>query len=128
MPPAGRPSGLAPVPARVLASGTAGAAFSAPAGGMAGAASSASAGGGAAAGGFSQNGALLTPPLPGSADLAICMASDRVWGIVGAGETVTVTVGVTQTGAALADGIGFFWTTLYDGSGDQPDLRRYRIT
>ena len=122
VPPAGRPSGPAPVPAGVLASGTAGAAFSAPAGGMAGAASSASAGGGAAADGFSQNGALLTPPLPGSADLAICMTTDRVWGIVGAGETATVTVDGTQLGAALADGIGLFWTTLYDGNGDRPNL------
>jgi uncharacterized repeat protein (TIGR01451 family) len=60
--------------------------------------------------------------MPGSADAAVCMTTDRVWGLVGAGETVTVTVGVAQMGAALADGNGFFWTTLYDASGDRPGL------
>ena len=70
----------------------------------------------------SRDAVLLTPPLPGSVDLALCMTSDRVWGIVGAGETATVTVGGAQMGAALADGNGFFWTTLYDGNGDRPNL------
>jgi uncharacterized repeat protein (TIGR01451 family) len=70
----------------------------------------------------SLNALLRTPPLPGSADLVVCMTTDRVWGIVGAGETVTVTVDGAQMGATLADGNGFFWTTLYDSSGDRPDL------
>ena len=65
---------------------------------------------------------LATPPLPGSTDLAVCMTSDRVWGVVGAGATTTVTVDGTQMGAAAADGNGFFWTTLYDGNGDRPEL------
>ena len=30
--------------------------------------------------------ALAIPPLPGTADLVICMTSDRVWGLVGARE------------------------------------------
>ncbi|MEA3310582.1 MAG: hypothetical protein U9Q70_13895, partial [Chloroflexota bacterium] len=68
------------------------------------------------------NGLLSTPPLPGSADLAVSLTSDRVWGVVGAGETATVTVEGAQQGAALADGKGFFWTTLYDGNGDRPNL------
>jgi uncharacterized repeat protein (TIGR01451 family) len=72
--------------------------------------------------GSGQPEALLAPPLPGSADLAICMTTDRVWGIVGAGETVTVTVGGVQMGAALANDIGFFWTTLYDTNGNRPNL------
>ena len=76
----------------------------------------------APAGARSQGAAPLTPPLPGSTDLAICMTSDRVWGIVGVGETATVTVDGAQMGAALADGNGFFWTTLYDGNGDRPNL------
>ncbi|MBC8252789.1 MAG: hypothetical protein H8E35_02015, partial [Ardenticatenia bacterium] len=70
----------------------------------------------------SRGATALTPPLPGSADLAICMTSDRVWGIVGAGETATVIVDGTQMGAARADGNGFFWTTLYDANGDRPNL------
>jgi len=50
------------------------------------------------------------------------MTSDRVWGVVGPGETVTVTVNGEQMGAARADGNGFFWTTLFDSSGDRPNL------
>jgi len=67
--------------------------------------------------------ALLTPPLPGSTDLAICMTTDRVWGVVGVENAVTVTVNGTQMGAALSDGNGFFWTTLYDATGNPPDLQ-----
>ena len=26
---------------------------------------------------------LLTPPLPGSADLVVCLDTDRVWGVIG---------------------------------------------
>ncbi len=62
------------------------------------------------------------PPLPGPADIVVSMGSDRVWGIVGAGERVTVTVDGVQMGAALADANGFFWTTLYAGSGYRPAL------
>jgi uncharacterized repeat protein (TIGR01451 family) len=65
---------------------------------------------------------VLAPPLPEAADLAVCQSSKRVWGLAGPGETVTVTVDGTQMGAALADGNGFFWTTLYDGNGDRPGL------
>jgi uncharacterized repeat protein (TIGR01451 family) len=66
--------------------------------------------------------AMLTPPLPGSVDLAVCVTTDRVWGVVGAGETATVTVDGTQMGAAQADNNGFFWTTLYDADGQRPGL------
>ena len=63
------------------------------------------------------------PPMPNeSADLAICMTTQRVWGIVGAGETVTVSVNGVQMGADRADQIGFFWTTLYDTDGNRPGL------
>lgn len=65
--------------------------------------------------------APLSPPMPG-ADLAVCLATERVWGVVGVGETVTVAVNGAQMGADLADGVGFFWTTLYDSSGDRPGL------
>ena len=65
----------------------------------------------------------LAPPLPaGSEDFAICLESKRVWGTVGAGETVTVTVNGVQMGASLADDLGFFWTTLYDDTGNRPGL------
>jgi uncharacterized repeat protein (TIGR01451 family) len=65
----------------------------------------------------------MTPPLPsGSEDLVICLESQRVWGIVSAGETVTVTVNGTQMGADQADENGFFWTTLYDSDGNLPNL------
>jgi uncharacterized repeat protein (TIGR01451 family) len=64
----------------------------------------------------------LAPPMPGSADLEVCMTTDRVWGLVGAGETVTVSVNGAQMGAARANGIGFFWTTLYDAGGNRPGL------
>ena len=63
-----------------------------------------------------------SPPIPGGESLVVSMDSDRVWGITGAGETVTVTVDGVQMGAALADNNGFFWTTLYNGSGHKPDL------
>jgi uncharacterized repeat protein (TIGR01451 family) len=84
------------------------------------------AGGGAstfAAGGFAQGPYLLAPPMPGE-DLAVCMTTDRVWGILGARETVTVEVNGGQMGASLADDVGFFWTTLYDydDDGDRPNL------
>ncbi len=65
---------------------------------------------------------LLTPPMPGTADLAIGITTDRVWGVVGPGETVTVAVNGVQMGAARADDIGFFWTTLYDTAGNRPRL------
>ena len=65
---------------------------------------------------------LLTPPMPGSADLAIGISTDRVWGVVGPGETVTVAVNGVQMGAGQADSIGFFWTTLYDTAGNRPRL------
>ena len=65
---------------------------------------------------------LLSPPLAGSSDLIVCMGSDRVWGLVSPGETVTVTVGGIQMGASQADNLGFFWTTLYDTAGGRPGL------
>ena len=67
----------------------------------------------------------LTPPLPGDSDFKICMTTDRVWGVVGPGETATVDVNGGQRGAAVADDIGFFWTTLYinDGYGSRVDLQ-----
>jgi uncharacterized repeat protein (TIGR01451 family) len=66
--------------------------------------------------------APLTPPLPDGVDQALCQSTDRAWGVVGAGETATVTVDGAQMGAAVADGNGFFWTTLYDAGGDRPGL------
>ncbi|HET92251.1 MAG TPA: hypothetical protein ENN99_16155, partial [Chloroflexi bacterium] len=65
---------------------------------------------------------ILAPPLSGSADFVVGLASDRVWGLVDPGATVTVTVDGIQMGAARADGVGFFWTTLYDGDGNRPGL------
>lgn len=64
----------------------------------------------------------LAPPLPGPADLAVCLTSERVWGVVGAEETVTVSVNGAQMGADRADQIGFFWTTLYGADGNRPGL------
>jgi len=64
----------------------------------------------------------LAPPMPSAANLAICMDSNRVWGSVGAGETVTVTVNGAQMGATHANTLGFFWTTLYDANGNRPGL------
>ena len=66
--------------------------------------------------------APLAPPMSGSADLAICLNTDRVWGVVSAGETVTVAVNDTPMGANLADASGFFWTTLYAADGQRPGL------
>jgi uncharacterized repeat protein (TIGR01451 family) len=66
--------------------------------------------------------APLTPPMPGNADLAICLDTNRVWGSVSAGDTITVAVNNQQMGAASADAIGFFWTTLYNSAGDRPGL------
>ncbi len=66
---------------------------------------------------------LLAPPLAGdNANFVVSMGSDRAWGLVDPGATVTVTVDGVQMGAAHADGVGFFWTTLYDGNGDRPAL------
>lgn len=62
------------------------------------------------------------PPMPGDSSYVIGMDSDRVWGMVMAGNTVTVTVDGVQMGAARADGNGFFWTTLYKPDGDRPYL------
>ncbi|MDF1512550.1 MAG: hypothetical protein P1S60_01950, partial [Anaerolineae bacterium] len=64
----------------------------------------------------------LSPPVPGGANLVVSMDSDRVWGVLGTGQTVTVTVDGTQMGAAVADNNGFFWTTLYNTAGEKPDL------
>lgn len=66
--------------------------------------------------------ALLTPPLPGAADAALCLTTQRAWGVGPAGGTLTVTVDGAQMGAALADGSGFYWTTLLNAAGDRPDL------
>ena len=66
--------------------------------------------------------APLTPPMPGSADLAVCLDTERVWGVVSAGETITVTVDDTPMGASGADAKGFFWTTLYAPAGNRPGL------
>ena len=41
---------------------------------------------------------------------------DRVWGVVGPGEIVTVTGPGGVYGAAQADATGFFWTLLWDSS------------
>ena len=60
--------------------------------------------------------------MPGSNDFVVDLDSERVWGVVTPGETVTATVNGIQMGAAVADGVGFFWTTLYDSSGDRPGL------
>ncbi|MCX8067723.1 MAG: hypothetical protein N3B68_07915, partial [Anaerolineae bacterium] len=66
---------------------------------------------------------MSIPPMPSpGADLALCLTSQRVWGIVGAGDTVTVAVNGVQMGADRADQIGFFWTTLYGPDGNRPDL------
>lgn len=65
---------------------------------------------------------LMSPPLAGDANFVVSKDSDRVWGFVGAGELVTVTVGGVQMGAARADGNGFFWTTLYAADGQRPNL------
>lgn len=62
------------------------------------------------------------PPLPSGTPLVASLDLDQVWGLVGAGSTVTVAVDGAQAGAAVADGIGFFWTPLYDDWGDQIDL------
>ena len=32
----------------------------------------------------------FSPPLHGGTDFVVCMATDRVWGVIGAGETATV--------------------------------------
>lgn len=64
----------------------------------------------------------LAPPMGGSATLAVCLDTERVWGLVTPGATVTITVNDVQMGAALADENGFFWTTLYDSGGQLPGL------
>lgn len=65
---------------------------------------------------------LSNPPLPGDSDFVIGMTWDRVWGVSTPGTTITITVNGTQMGAALADGAGFFWTTLYNANGNRPTL------
>ncbi len=74
-----------------------------------------------ATGNLAQAQQLLAPPMPGE-DLAVCMTTDRVWGVLGARQTVTVEVDAQQMGASLADDVGFFWTTLFDANGDRPHL------
>jgi uncharacterized repeat protein (TIGR01451 family) len=64
----------------------------------------------------------LAPPMPGSDELAVSLSTDRVWGFIGAGEIARVQVNGAQMGADTATALGFFWTTLYDASGDRPDL------
>ncbi|MBN2391292.1 MAG: DUF11 domain-containing protein [Anaerolineae bacterium] len=65
---------------------------------------------------------IAAPPLPSDTPFVVSLDRNQVWGLVGPGSTVTVTVDGVQVGAAVADGIGFFWTTLYDDWGDQVDL------
>jgi len=67
-------------------------------------------------------GDAMAAPIPGAASFVVDLTSDRVWGLVSAGDTVTVTVNGTQVGASLADDVGFFWTTLFDASGDRVDV------
>lgn len=66
--------------------------------------------------------ALAAPPVPGNGDTVLSLGSKRVWGVVGAGETITVTVNGTQMGASRADAVGFFWTPLYVPEGTRPAL------
>jgi len=66
--------------------------------------------------------ALAMPPVPGNGDTVLSLGSKRVWGVVGAGETVTVTVDGAQMGASRADAVGFFWTPLYALDGNRPAL------
>ncbi len=65
---------------------------------------------------------LTAPPLPSSTPFVVSLNLNQVWGLVGAGSTVTVAVDGAHVGAAVADGIGFFWTTLYDDWGDHIDF------
>lgn len=71
----------------------------------------------------SSYGVLSNPPMPFDGDFVIDMETDRVWGVQNPGDIVTVTVLGKQMGAAVADGVGFFWTTLYDpDTGSPPHL------
>jgi uncharacterized repeat protein (TIGR01451 family) len=72
--------------------------------------------------GLENSRAPLTPPLPGPANLAICLNTDRVWGVVTPGDVITVAVNNQQMGASPTDAIGFFWTTLYDAAGNRSGL------
>jgi uncharacterized repeat protein (TIGR01451 family) len=52
------------------------------------------------------------------------LVREAVWGLVNPGDTVTVTrtSGGAAYGAAQADGVGFFWTPVHDGSGEPVGL------
>lgn len=65
---------------------------------------------------------MSNPPMPDTADFVVDTDSDRVWGVVTPGATITVTVDGVQMGAALADNVGFFWTLLYDAGGSRHAL------
>lgn len=55
--------------------------------------------------------------------ITIDLTYDVVMGFVGAGETVSVTMGSDAYGVAVADGIGFFWTPLWHNTdGYQMDI------
>ena len=51
------------------------------------------------------------------------MAYEAVWGILSPGDLVTVTrtAGGAAYGAAEADGVGFFWTPLWQSNGQPAD-------
>jgi hypothetical protein len=66
--------------------------------------------------------ALRTPPMPRDDNIVIQKDEKLIWGVVNPGDTVTVTVEGSQMGAAVADDVGFFWTTLYDSNGDLPAM------
>ncbi|MCP4543630.1 MAG: DUF11 domain-containing protein, partial [Chloroflexi bacterium] len=55
---------------------------------------------------------------------AVDLVRETIWGLVNQGDTVTVTrtAGGWSYGAAEADGVGFFWTPLYDNSGQPVGL------
>jgi len=52
------------------------------------------------------------------------LVNETVWGLVNPGDVVTVTrtVGGAAYGAAEADGVGFFWTPLWQSNGQPADV------
>jgi uncharacterized repeat protein (TIGR01451 family) len=62
----------------------------------------------------------LAPQQVVNPGFTVDLTRSRIWGMVNPGDVVTVsrTMGGEAYGAGEADGAGFFWTTLYDGSGN----------
>jgi uncharacterized repeat protein (TIGR01451 family) len=70
------------------------------------------------------SGADLPAAAQSVSGLVVDLGYDAVWGTVSAGDTVTVerTAGGAAFGAAEANGVGFFWTSIWNWNGEPVDL------